>query len=69
MAKQLTAEQQAAVLVVIEEFVVDPKNLDDYKNMKVALGAIGITPNNNMVWACVNKAKASAEEYDLDFLS
>ena len=66
MAKQLTKAQQDKVLALIEDFELDGST--DYDRMTKDLTKLGLHPANKFVWACLNKAKEAAEEYDISFL-
>ena len=65
MAKLATA-QQTAVKTLVEGFELDGST--DYARMSADLIALGLRPDNNFIWACINAIIKRTEEYDTDFL-
>ena len=68
MTIKLTASQKKQIAAIVEGFEVDPAKKTDYANMSAQLIAIGLTPNNDFIWYCINKVAPKTVEYDMDFL-
>ena len=64
----LTAVQKKQIKDVVENFELDPSKKTDYANMSAQLIALGLQPNNDFIWYCINKVSVKTESYDQDFL-